>query len=78
MQFNVLRLRHARRTDKQPIVSDLRESGSLEQDADMVILLHRPDALDRDNHCGAPASPVQIRGHGAGLGLTALGRVFSL
>ena len=29
-------------------VSDLRESGSLEQDADMVILLHREDAYERD------------------------------
>ena len=37
------------RTDKRPQVSDLRESGSLEQDADMVILLHRPDAFERDD-----------------------------
>lgn len=37
------------RTDKKPQVSDLRESGSLEQDADMVILLHRPDAFERDD-----------------------------
>ena len=31
------------RTDHTPIMSDLRESGSLEQDADIVIFLHRPD-----------------------------------
>ncbi len=37
------------RTDKKPQVADLRESGSLEQDADMVILLHRPDAFERDD-----------------------------
>lgn len=30
------------RTDKRPILSDLRESGSLEADADIVLLLHRP------------------------------------
>lgn len=33
--------------DARPKVSDLRESGSLEQDADMVLLLHRPDAQDK-------------------------------
>ncbi|MCE5291645.1 MAG: replicative DNA helicase [Nocardiaceae bacterium] len=38
-----------KRNDKKPQVSDLRESGSLEQDADMVILLHRPDATERDD-----------------------------
>ena len=37
------------RTDKRPMLSDLRESGSLEQDADMVILIHRPDAWERDD-----------------------------
>ncbi|HEY2089570.1 MAG TPA: DnaB-like helicase C-terminal domain-containing protein, partial [Mycobacterium sp.] len=37
------------RTDKRPMLSDLRESGSIEQDADMVILLHRPDAFDHDD-----------------------------
>jgi replicative DNA helicase len=37
------------RTDKRPMLSDLRESGSLEQDADMVILVHRPDAFEADD-----------------------------
>ncbi|MFS1298720.1 replicative DNA helicase [Streptosporangium longisporum] len=37
------------RTDKRPMVSDLRESGSIEQDADMVILLHREDAYERES-----------------------------
>jgi replicative DNA helicase len=31
------------RTDKTPQISDLRESGSIEQDADIVLLLNRPD-----------------------------------
>jgi len=37
------------RTDKKPMLGDLRESGSLEQDADMVMLIHRPDAFERDD-----------------------------
>ena len=36
------------RTDKRPLISDLRESGSIEQDADMVILLHREDAYEKE------------------------------
>ncbi|MFI7527897.1 replicative DNA helicase [Nocardia salmonicida] len=46
------------RTDKRPMVSDLRESGSLEQDADMVILLHRPDAIERDDPRGGEADLI--------------------
>ncbi|WP_234390474.1 replicative DNA helicase [Streptomyces sp. MMG1533] len=37
------------RQDKKPMISDLRESGSLEQDADIVILLHREDAYDKES-----------------------------
>ena len=37
------------RSDKTPMVSDLRESGSIEQDADIVILLHREDAYERES-----------------------------
>lgn len=46
------------RSDKMPAMSDLRESGSLEQDADMVILLHRETNYNSD----AP------QGSGPGLG----------
>ncbi|MDP9398409.1 MAG: replicative DNA helicase [Actinomycetota bacterium] len=37
------------RTDKKPLLSDLRESGSLEQDADLVMLLHREDLYERES-----------------------------
>nr|WP_083655441.1 replicative DNA helicase [Vaginimicrobium propionicum] len=37
------------RQDKKPMLADLRESGSLEQDADIVILLNRPDFYETDS-----------------------------
>lgn len=37
------------RADKRPLLSDLRESGAVEQDADIVVLLHREDAHDRES-----------------------------
>ncbi|WP_353808129.1 replicative DNA helicase [Agromyces sp. SYSU T00194] len=64
------------RADKLPAISDLRESGSIEQDADMVILLHRESAYERDNprageadlivakHRNGPTRTVTVAFHG--------------
>ena len=40
------------RQDHRPRLSDLRESGSIEQDADTVFLLHRPDRYEPGQHEG--------------------------
>jgi replicative DNA helicase len=53
------------RTDKRPMLADLRESGSLEQDADVVLLLNRPDAWERDDPRAGEADLI-IAKHRAG------------
>lgn len=52
------------RTDKRPQLSDLRESGSLEQDADMVMLLYRPDSQDKDDERAGEADIILAKHRG--------------
>ncbi|WP_226351944.1 replicative DNA helicase [Pseudonocardia sp. ICBG601] len=52
------------RVDKRPMLSDLRESGALEQDADVVVLLHRPDAYDHEDPRAGEADLILAKNRG--------------
>ncbi|KAB3519210.1 replicative DNA helicase [Corynebacterium sp. zg254] len=54
--------------DALPRVSDLRESGSLEQDADMVMLIHRPDSQNRDHERAGEADIILAKHRGGPIG----------
>ena len=49
------------RADKRPMMSDLRESGSIEQDADIVMLLHREDAYEKESTRAGEADIMLVK-----------------
>lgn len=49
------------RSDKKPVLSDLRDSGEIEQDADTVILCHRPEMHDPNNEQLKGLAEILIR-----------------
>jgi replicative DNA helicase len=53
------------REDKRPRMADLRESGAIEQDADIVLLLHRPDYYDQNDQPGVAELIVAKNRNGA-------------
>lgn len=52
------------REDKRPRLSDLRESGAIEQDADIVMFLHRPEAYDPEDRPGEADLIIAKNRHG--------------
>jgi replicative DNA helicase len=53
------------REDKRPRMADLRESGAIEQDADIVLLLHRPDYYEPNDQPGIAELNVAKNRNGA-------------
>ncbi len=49
------------RSDKKPQLSDLRESGAVEQDSDIVILIHRPDMSEREHPRAGEADLMVVK-----------------
>jgi replicative DNA helicase len=49
------------RQDKKPMLSDLRESGSIEQDADMVMMIHREDMYEKESPRAGEADIMLVK-----------------
>ena len=63
------------RPNKRPLLSDLRESGSIEQDADMVLLVYRDDYYDPESEDKGLAEVIIAKNRSGRTGTTKL--VFS-
>ena len=56
------------RTDKRPVLSDLRESGAIEQDADLVMFIYRDEYYDHESEREGIADLIISKHRNGGLG----------
>lgn len=57
------------RAEKRPLLSDLRESGSIEQDADVVLLLYRPGYYEPQKHSKTACEIIVAKHRGGPVGI---------